>query len=133
MKAPIPPDLKVLVADDQLIMRDVTSEILRGFGIKNIWSVEHGGQALQFLQDHKDIDVVLTDWNMPHMDGVSLVRAMRQDADFKKILVMMVSATATVTEVREAIKAGIDDYVAKPFTADVLQTRLERLLTVRRG
>ena len=122
------PSLKILVVDDQRSMRVLTCGVLRGMGFKNYREAEHGRQALKILGEWK-ADVVLTDWNMPTMDGLELLNAIQADSTLKDIPVIMLTATATPIEVKEATKAGVRAYVVKPFKGPTIYDKLEQLFS----
>lgn len=119
-------DITVLVVDDSDSMRTTVKSILREIGFLNISEASDGIHALSQLK-HGGIDVLISDWNMPNMDGITLVRMIRGDDALKNMIVLMVTAEADREHVVEAIKVGIDDYIVKPFTGDVLQKKLEKI------
>jgi len=119
-------NLKILVVDDFASMRRTVRTILKEIGFVNISEAEDGVQALSQLKSDK-YEVLITDWNMPKMDGITLVRMIRADAGLKDMVIIMVTAEAEKDHVLEAIKMGINDYIVKPFTAEVLQKKLEKV------
>lgn len=118
-------NMKILVVDDFASMRRTIRTILKEIGFVSISEAEDGVQALAQLKSDK-YEVLITDWNMPKMDGITLVRMIRGDADLKDMAVFMVTAEAEKDHVLEAVKMGINDYIVKPFTAEVLQMKLEK-------
>jgi two-component system chemotaxis response regulator CheY len=124
---PMPPtDIKILVVDDMSTMRRIIRTILNQLGYSNIDEAENGKQALAKLKKEK-FDFVVTDWNMPEMDGLSLVKAIRSDEELKHIPVLMVTAEAKKENVMEALKAGVNNYIVKPFTPEVLKEKMEKI------
>ncbi len=124
---PMPPqDIRVLVVDDMSTMRRIIKTILNQLGYSNIEEAENGKQALGKLKKEK-FDFVITDWNMPEMDGLELVKQIRSDDDLKSIPVLMVTAEAKKENVMEALKAGVNNYIVKPFTPEVLKEKMEKI------
>ncbi|MBI4714878.1 MAG: chemotaxis response regulator CheY [Nitrospirae bacterium] len=119
-------NMKVLVVDDFSTMRRIVKNILRQLGFSNIEEAEDGNGALAKLrQDH--FGLVVTDWNMPNMTGLDLVKAIRADAGIKDIPILMVTAEAKKENVVEAIQAGVNNYVVKPFTPETLREKLDKI------
>ncbi len=124
---PLPPrDIKILVVDDMSTMRRVIKSILNQLGYSNIDEAENGKDALSKLSS-SHYDFVLTDWNMPEMDGLELVKAIRQDPNLKDLPILMVTAEAKKENVLEALKAGVNNYIVKPFTAEILKEKIEKI------
>ena len=121
-----PTDIKILVVDDMSTMRRIIRTILNQLGYSNIDEAENGKQALAKLKKEK-FDFVVTDWNMPEMDGLSLVKAIRSDEELKHLPVLMVTAEAKKENVMEALKAGVNNYIVKPFTPEVLKEKMEKV------
>ncbi len=124
--------LKVLVVDDFPTMRRIVKNLLKQIGFENIDEAEDGMMALQKLQKDK-YGLVVSDWNMPNMEGIDLIRKIRQDAALKDTPFLMVTAEAEKEKVIEAIKAGVDNYIVKPFTAEVLKEKLEKISDKRKS
>lgn len=128
---PLPPkEIKILVVDDMSTMRRVIKSILNQLGYSNIDEAENGKEALSKLSSG-DYGLLLTDWNMPEMDGLSLIKAIRQDPKLRDLPAMMITAEAKKENVLEALKAGANNYVVKPFTADILKEKLEKVFANR--
>ncbi len=121
-----PPDIRILVVDDMSTMRRIIRTILNQLGYTNIEEAENGKQALAKLKSEK-FDFVITDWNMPEMDGLTLVREIRNDPELKNLPVLMVTAEARKENVIEALKAGVNNYIVKPFTPEVLKEKMEKI------
>jgi two-component system chemotaxis response regulator CheY len=119
--------IKVLVVDDFPTMRRIVKNLLKQLGFENIDEAEDGAQALNKLKSG-NYGLVVSDWNMPNMEGIDLLRNIRQEAEpLKNIPFLMVTAEAEKEKVIEAIKAGVDNYIVKPFTAEVLKEKLEKI------
>jgi two-component system chemotaxis response regulator CheY len=118
--------VKVLVVDDFPTMRRIVKNLLKQLGFENIDEAEDGVVALNKLRNG-GFGLIVSDWNMPNMEGIDLLRAIRQDPTIKDIPFLMVTAEAEKEKVIEAIKAGVDNYIVKPFTAEVLKEKLEKI------
>ena len=116
-----------LVVDDFEPMRKVTSSQLRSMGISAVVTANNGAEALRVLNKQK-VDVVLSDWNMPVMAGLELLKAVRSDANLAHLPFIMITAEAERYRIEEAIAAGVSDLLVKPYTADRLATRIEKAL-----
>jgi CheY-like chemotaxis protein len=125
--------LSYLVVDDMELMRAVTVNQLRGMGFEKVKVARHGLEALEMLRA-SHFDVVLSDWNMPHMSGLELLKALRADAKLANIPFLMVTAEAERQRIEEVISAGVNGLLVKPYNASSLKARLERVLDPsRRG
>jgi two-component system, chemotaxis family, chemotaxis protein CheY len=122
--------IKVLVVDDFPTMRRIVKNLLKQLGYENIDEAEDGAQALTKLKAG-GYGLVITDWNMPVMEGIDLLKNLRADEALKDLPVLMVTAEAEKDKVITAIKAGVDNYVVKPFTAEVLKEKLEKIADKR--
>jgi two-component system, chemotaxis family, chemotaxis protein CheY len=118
---------RVLVADDSGVMRKIIIRALNSLGVTEITEAANGAEAIA-LFDGGGFDLVLTDWNMPQSSGLDVVRHIR--AAGSKVPVVLVTTEAEKARVVEAIEAGVDDYLAKPFEASALQAKLEALVAV---
>lgn len=123
------PNTRVLIVDDFATMRKIERNILGQLGIKNVDEADDGSTALPKLQSNT-YDVVLLDWNMPTMNGLDLLKAIRADDSLKGIPVIMVTAEALKDNIVAAAQAGVNDYVVKPFTAGALEEKLKKVLKV---
>lgn len=119
-------DLTILVVDDFSTMRNILKNILRQLGFNNIAEADSGQTALQRLSERK-FDLVISDWNMPVMNGIELLKAIRANEATKTIPVLMVTAEAKKENVVEAVQAGVNNYVVKPFTPEVLEEKLKKI------
>jgi len=118
--------MKILVVDDFSTMRRIVKNILKQLGYENIDEAEDGAQAYSKLQSG-GYDFVVSDWNMPNMDGLELLKKIRSDERLKALPVLMVTAEAEKDKVITAIQAGVNNYVVKPFTAEVLKEKMDRV------
>ncbi len=118
--------LKVLVVDDMSTMRRIIKNVLKQIGFSDLVEAENGQDALNKLQAG-DIGFIVSDWNMPVMQGIDLLRAVRADPDLKHLPFLMVTAEAQKDNIIEAVQAGVSNYVVKPFTAEALQAKLEKI------
>ena len=119
--------LNYLVVDDLELMRAVTVNQLRSLGCEKIRVARNGAEALEQLRNNK-VDAVLSDWNMPMMSGLELLRAIRADAKLAKLPFLMITAEAERQRIEEVIAAGVNGLLVKPYNAGSLKTRLERML-----
>jgi two-component system chemotaxis response regulator CheY len=119
-------NMDVLVVDDASAMRRIVRGLLKELGFKNIREADNGQVALDELKRRK-ADLVVSDWNMPEMSGIDLLRAMRSDEALKNIPVLMVTAEAKKENILAAIQAGVNNYIVKPFNAQTLQEKLNKI------
>lgn len=119
-------NMKVLVVDDFATMRRIVKNILKQIGFTNIFEAEDGKSALKMLQSDK-FDLVMCDWNMPEMPGIELLGKVRGDEQLKSIPFVMVTAEAQKENIIEAVKAGVNSYIVKPFTAEIVEQKLKKL------
>lgn len=119
-------DITILVVDDFNTMRRIIKNLLKQLGFNNISEAEHGQRALELLRK-EHFDFVITDWNMPVMTGMELLKAIKSDEQLKAIPVMMVTAEAQQQNIVAAVKAGASNYIVKPFTAEVMEEKINRI------
>lgn len=119
-------NLRILVVDDFSTMRRIIRNLLQDLGFKNISEADDGSTALTALRE-SEFDFVVTDWNMPGVTGIDLLRAIRADAKLKHLPVLMVTAEGKREQIVEAAQAGVNGYVIKPFTASTLREKLDRI------
>lgn len=124
----MPADLsmKILVVDDFATMRRIISNVLRQLGFEDIVEAEDGAKALKVLDSEK-IDFVITDWNMPEMSGMDLLKAIRVKSDKDEMPVMMVTAEALQENILAAAQAGVNNYIVKPFDAATLSDKINKI------
>ena len=120
-------DLKFLVVDDFSTMRRIIKNLLHDLGYSNVTEADDGKTALPMLQAGS-FDFLITDWNMPGMPGLDLIKAVRADARLAKMPVLMLTAEAKRDQIIEAAQAGVNGYVIKPFTAETLKEKLDKIL-----
>ncbi len=118
--------LKFLVVDDFATMRRIVRNLLKELGFTNVDEAEDGAVALSKLRQG-GFEVVVSDWNMPNMDGLTLLQAMRADAKLKSLPFLMITAEAKKENIAAAVQAGASSCIAKPFTAATLQEKLDKI------
>jgi two-component system chemotaxis response regulator CheY len=119
-------DMKILIVDDFSTMRRIIKNLLRDLGFTNTAEADDGSTALPMLQNG-NFDFLVTDWNMPGMTGIDLLKAVRADDRLKNMPILMVTAEAKREQIVEAAQAGVNGYVVKPFTAAVLKEKIEKI------
>lgn len=119
--------IRILIVDDFATMRKVIRNLLKQVGYENIVEAEDGAIALRTMKSQK-VDFVISDWNMPNMSGLELLKAVRADSDLSSTPFLMVTAEALQDNVIAAVKAGVSNYIVKPFTAEVLNSKIEKIL-----
>lgn len=120
-------DIGILVVDDYLTMRRIVRSTLSQLGFSNIQEAKDGVEALEKINANK-FDLIISDWNMPNMMGIDLLKAVRSNEKLKSVPFIMVTAEAEKENIIEAAKAGVSNYVLKPFTADSLSEKIEAVL-----
>lgn len=120
-------NMRILVVDDFSTMRRIIKNLLKELGFTNVDEADDGTTALSKLKGG-GFQFVVTDWNMPNMSGIELLRAIRADEELKHIPVLMVTAEAQKDNIVEAVKAGVSNYIVKPFTATALKERIDIIL-----
>ena len=118
--------MKVLVVDDFATMRRIVKNVLRQIGFANISEADDGKTALKALKGEK-FDLILCDWNMPEMSGLEVLKQMKSDDALKDIPFVMVTAEAQKDNIIEAVKAGVNSYIVKPFTAETIGEKLKKM------
>ena len=120
-------NIRILIVDDFSTMRRIVKNLLNDLGFFNTSEADDGNSALVELRKGP-FDLVITDWNMPGMAGIDLLKAVRADAQLSKIPVLMVTAEAKREQIIEAAQAGVSGYVIKPFTAVTLKEKIDKIL-----
>ena len=123
---PADPNMKILVVDDMSTMRRIVKNIMKQLGFANVEEAENGQDALDKLRA-ETFGFVISDWNMPVMTGIDLLRAIRADEKLKALPVLMVTAEAQKENLIEAIQAGVSNYIVKPFSAEVVQEKMNKI------
>ena len=118
--------MRILVVDDFSTMRRIVKNLLNELGFTNIAEADDGNTALPILEKG-GIDFLVTDWNMPGMPGIDLLKAVRANAELANLPVLMVTAEAKREQIMEAAQAGVNGYVVKPFTADTLKEKVDKV------
>jgi two-component system chemotaxis response regulator CheY len=118
--------MKVLVVDDFATMRRIVKGVLKQLGFSNIVEAEDGTAALDALKKEK-VGLIVSDWNMPKMTGLDLLKAVRSDEGLKETPFIMVTAEGQKENVIEAVKAGVSNYIVKPFTPETFSEKLEKV------
>ena len=121
------PGMKVLVVDDFAAMRRILKNVFGQIGLSNIIEADDGTTALDVLKDNK-VDLIVSDWNMPKMSGLDLLKNVRSNESTKDTPFLMVTASSQKDDVLEAIQAGVSNYIVKPFTADTVKEKLTLIL-----
>jgi two-component system, chemotaxis family, chemotaxis protein CheY len=124
---PIDTSMKVLVVDDFATMRRIVKGVLKQLGFSNIIEAEDGNAALGELKKD-NFGLIVSDWNMPNMTGLDLLKAVRGDTSLKSIPFLMVTAEGQKENVIEAVKAGVTNYIVKPFTPETFGEKLKKVL-----
>ncbi len=119
-------NIRILVVDDFATMRRIVKNILTQLGFKNIIEADDGTSALKILQAEK-IDLIISDWNMPKMTGLELLKKVRATPEWAKIPFIMVTAEAQQDNIILAVKARVSQYIVKPFTAETLGEKIEKV------
>jgi len=125
-------ELRFLVVDDFSTMRRIVKNLLQELGYAHVQEADDGSTALPMLKNG-NFDFIITDWNMPQMPGLELLKAVRADDKLKHLPVLMVTAEAKREQIVEAAQAGVSGYVIKPFTAQTLSEKLNKILQARAG
>lgn len=118
--------MKILIVDDFSTMRRIIKNLLRDLGFNNTQEADDGNTALPMLQSG-NFDFLVTDWNMPGMTGIDLLKAVRADAKLAHLPVLMVTAEAKKDQIVEAAQAGVNGYIVKPFTAVTLKEKIDKI------
>lgn len=124
-------DMKILVIDDMGTMRKIIKNMLAQMGFKNITEADDGKTALPMIEDSfkggSPYEFIISDWNMPEMSGLDLLKTLRGNDAYKKLPFLMVTAEAEQGNVMLAVKAGVDNFIVKPFSATVLKEKIEKI------
>ena len=118
--------MKVLVVDDFSTMRRIVKNILRQLGFENILEADDGMSALDVLRS-QSIDFIISDWNMPRLSGIELLKAVRTSEEWKDLPFLMVTAEGQKENVIEAVKAKVSNYIVKPFTPETLAEKIKKI------
>lgn len=119
--------IQVLIVDDHAMTRDMVRTILRGVGFSNITVLDNGRAAWHHVKEH-NVRLVICDWNMPGGSGIEFLRDVRGNPQYKDLPFIMLTAEAYRESVEEALKYGVSDYLAKPFTAEMLISKIQAVM-----
>ena len=119
-------NMKILIVDDFATMRKILKNILKQIGFKNISEADDGKSALKILKK-ENFDLILSDWNMPEISGLELLNRVKSDNELKNIPFVMVTAEAQKDNILEAVKAGVNSYILKPFTPETVREKLNKI------
>ena len=119
-------NMKVLIVDDFSTMRRIIKNLLRDLGFNNTSEADDGNTALPMLKSG-GYDFLITDWNMPGMTGIDLLKAVRNDPDMANLPVLLVTAEAKKEQIIEAAQAGVNGYIVKPFNVATLKEKIEKI------
>lgn len=123
---PADPNMKIMVVDDMSTMRRIVKNVLKQLGFTNIEEAENGKDAFEKIKQG-GFAFVVSDWNMPVMTGIELLRAIRADEALKALPVLLVTAEAQKENIIEAVQAGVSNYIVKPFTAEQIQEKINKI------
>ncbi len=119
---------KVIFVDDSLTMRRIILNALKKIGFTNIIEAENGLDALEKMEK-QEVDLVLTDWNMPEMNGEQFVKELRSNEKYKKLPILMITTRGMKDDVITAVKLGVNGYVVKPFTPEILRGKINDVVS----
>ncbi len=123
--------MRIITVDDSSTMRRIIKNTLKKIGYgDDILEAENGREALDILST-KDVDIIITDWNMPIMDGLTFVKRIRSDSKYDDTPIIMVTTEAAKEDIIAALQSGVNNYVVKPFTPDVLKDKIETVLGLK--
>jgi len=120
-------NLKILAVDDSPTMRRIIVNTLKRAGFEDVMEASDGKDALAKMKVEK-FNLVITDWNMPEMDGLTFVATLRSMDDYKKLPILMVTTRSVKDDIVEALKVGVNNYIVKPFTPETLKDKIEQVL-----
>ncbi len=123
-------DLKFLIVDDSMTMRRIVINSLRNLGYDNFVEAGDGKEALDKLAVDSGINFIITDWNMPVVSGLELIKAIRSDQKVAHLPVLMVTTRGIKEDIIEALKAKVNNYIVKPFTPHILKEKIEQILAI---
>lgn len=123
-------DIKILVVDDSVGIRLAAKKVFQSLGYKNVTAADDGTTALAELKK-APFDLVVADWNMPNMSGVELLKEMKSDSSLDQIPFLLVTGEENQESLMEAMKAGISNFMTKPYNAKVLSEKIERIFTFK--
>lgn len=119
-------NMKILVVDDMSSMRRIIKNTLKQLGYPNVEEADDGDQALEKVCN-EPFDLVISDWNMPKMNGLDLLKAIRQNPKLSPLPVLMVTTEAEMDHILEAIRSGVNSYILKPFTPETMKEKIDKV------
>ena len=122
-------DMRILVVDDFSTMRKIIRNILRQIGFTNVQEADDGASALPMVKA-QTFDLIISDWNMPKMNGLDFLKAVRSDPQLKSVPFLMVTAEALKENIIAATQAGVSNYIVKPFNAQTLEEKIKKIFKV---
>lgn len=123
--------MKIITIDDSSTMRRIIKNTLQRIGYgSDVLEAEDGKQALDILSQNK-VDLIITDWNMPNMDGLTFVKKIRSLSEWNDVPIIMVTTEAAKEDIIEALKSGVNNYIVKPFTPEVLKEKIEVVMGLK--
>ena len=120
--------LKILLVDDSPTMRRILANALKHLGYKDVAEAENGRAALDRLRTDR-YGFIITDWNMPEMDGLTFIKTLKEESELSDIPILMVTTRSQQEDVLEAMRAGVNNYITKPFTPQILKQKIEAILS----
>ena len=128
-------DMKILVVDDMATMRKIVKNMLGQMGFKNLSEADDGKTALPMIESAykagEPYEFIISDWNMPELSGLEMLKKLKESSEFKDVPFLMVTAEAEQGNVMLAVKAGVDNFIVKPFSAQVLKEKIDKIFTKR--
>lgn len=119
----------IITVDDSSTMRRIIKNTLTKLGFTNVLEAANGVEGLDVLAKN-EVDMIITDWNMPEMDGLTFVKTLRSKEEYKDTPILMVTTEAAKEDILTALRSGVNNYVVKPFTPDTLQEKVNKLLGI---
>ena len=120
--------MKILVVDDSSTMRRIIINTLNKLGYKDVLEASNGLEALAVLKENPDVSLILTDWNMPEMDGLTFVQTLKKSKTFSKVPIIMITTMGAKEDIVKALKAGVNNYIVKPFTPQILKEKIQQVV-----
>lgn len=120
--------LTFLVVDDSVTMRRIVINSLKNIGFTDVIEASDGKEAISRLMTNESINFVITDWNMPNYSGLDLTKMIRQDPRYSKLPILMVTTRGVKDDILQALQAGVNNYVVKPFTPQILKEKIDQIL-----
>ena len=117
----------IITVDDSSTMRRIIKNTIKKLGFETILEAGNGVEALEVMSKNK-VDMIVTDWNMPEMDGLTFVKAVRAKDEYKDLPILMITTEAAKEDILTALRSGVNNYVVKPFTPETLQEKVFKLL-----